>query len=529
MKNTIYLFLYLLSFSIFLGVLFSCNNDEDPREIMMEMEEEEEEEEEAGSNLIDLSVDFNLNPTGHAPLSAIMSVQSIDAFNVEVTIKGRRGANSDHTISKSENLTTHVIDIHGLYAGHDNNIQIIAKDVDGNILATKTETITTEPLISDMPRVESLLQNLQEDHAVFYLVNYFGFDQEFVPQRPFLVDQFGDIRWYLDFTGHSMLDGIYLDNGLFHMKNNNIVFSGAGWDQVFITNLFGSIQNSFRMVDHTFHHTVIEKEDGNLLLTANQKNRPTVQDVIIEMNALNGSIINIWDLTESLDPTRTTWTSNNNDWIHVNGVTHDPSDNTIIITGRTQGVFKLNYDNEIQWILAPHRGWGTSGDGIDMNQFLLQPLDQNGAPITDQNVIEGNTNADDFEWNWYQHSPILLPNGNFMCFDNGDNRNFGTSPSYSRAVEYKIDQENMTVQQIWDYGKDLETEAYSRIVSKVNYIPELDHVMFTPGAINSNGQPHGRIYEVDKSTKEQLLDIKITPLQTFSGITFHNAQRFEFK
>jgi len=526
MKITRLFFLFLFSIVLYSCLILSCNSDEDPGGINMEMEEEEEEEMEINS--IALTVDFNLNPTGHAPLSAIMSVQSEDAFNVVVTVKGRHGANSDHTIINTEDLTTHIIDVHGLYADYDNNIEIVAKDESGNILATKTQTISTDPLISDMPVVESQLQNLQEDHAVFYLVNYFGFDQEFVPQRPFLVDQFGDIRWYLDFSGHSMLDGIYLDNGLFHMKNNNIVFSGAGWDQVFITNLFGSIQNSFRLVDHTFHHTVIEKEDGNLLLTANQKNRPTVQDVILEINAFNGIVVNVWDLTESLDQTRTTWISNDNDWIHVNGVTHDPNDNTIIITGRTQGVFKLNYDNEIQWILAPHRGWGTSGNGVDMNQFLLQPLDQNGYPITDQNVIDGNTNTDDFEWNWYQHSPILLPNGNFMCFDNGDNRNFGNAPSYSRAVEYKIDQENMTVQQIWDYGKELGTEAYSRIVSKVTYLPELDHVTFTPGAINNNGPTHGRIYELDKTSKEILLDIKITPPNTFAGITFHNAQRFEF-
>lgn len=506
-------FLYVLFLVAF--AMFSCGDDDTLIDLPSEP---------SPGNLI---ITSTLNPSGYAPLSATMSVSSDVDVTLEITVKGKHGSRSDYSFSKSNLASIHLVDVHGLYADHENQIEVVATDASGNVVSTGITTITTDELIADLPEIEVQNENLDENYPVFYLVNYFGFAVNSLPHRPFLVDQFGDIRWYLDFSSHNILNEIYLDNGVFHMQNNNLVFSGAGWDQVFITDLFGNIQNSFSMGDYTFHHTIIEKEDGNLLFTANQKNRPTVQDVIIEMNALNGNIVNIWDLTESLDPTRTTWTFDSNDWIHVNGVTHDPSDNTIIITGRTQGVFKLNYDNEIQWILAPHKDWSISGDGIDMNDFLLQPLDQNGEAITDQDVIEGNSNADDFEWNWYQHSPILLPNGNFMCFDNGDNRNFGSSPSYSRAVEYKIDQENMTVQQIWDYGKELGTEAYSRIVSKVNYIPDLNHVMFTPGAITTNGPPHGRIYEVDKSTKEEKLDIKITPPQPLFAITFHNAQRFD--
>ena len=40
---------------------------------------------------------------------------------------------------------------------------------------------------------------------------------------------------------------------------------------------------------------------------------------------------------------------------------------------------------------------------------------------------------------------------------------------YSRAVIYKIDQNKMTVQQIWEYGKERGFEWYSPITSLVEY------------------------------------------------------------
>lgn len=40
---------------------------------------------------------------------------------------------------------------------------------------------------------------------------------------------------------------------------------------------------------------------------------------------------------------------------------------------------------------------------------------------------------------------------------------------YSRAVIYKIDQKKMTIQQIWEYGKERGFEWYSPITSVTEY------------------------------------------------------------
>ena len=60
-----------------------------------------------------------------------------------------------------------------------------------------------------------------------------------------------------------------------------------------------------------------------------------------------------------------------------------------------------------------------------------------------------------FDWCWGQHACMLLPNGNISCLTNGFNRQFINGvPSYSRGVEYRINEENMTVQEIWQHGKE---------------------------------------------------------------------------
>ncbi|MGH7564346.1 MAG: aryl-sulfate sulfotransferase [Gemmatimonadota bacterium] len=119
--------------------------------------------------------------------------------------------------------------------------------------------------------------------------------------------------------------------------------------------------------------------------------------------------------------------------------------------------------------------------------------------------------------------PLLTPRGNLMLFDNGDNRNYTLAERYSRAVEYDIDPEEMTVRQIWSYGKDGGAATYSRIVSDVDYREEEDHVFFSPGAVDLGGN-YGKVVEVDHGTGQVLFEATITPPAP-SFVTFHRTER----
>jgi len=112
-----------------------------------------------------------------------------------------------------------------------------------------------------------------------------------------------------------------------------------------------------------------------------------------------------------------------------------------------------------------------------------------------------------------------------MLFDDGDDRNFDTTATdhYSRAVEYKIDPVNMTVQQIWEYGKERGIETFSRIVSNVQFLQETNHVLFCPGfqVVNATGQG-GKIVEVDYATRKAVFQCSIS---TANGFGFHRTKR----
>ena len=64
----------------------------------------------------------------------------------------------------------------------------------------------------------------------------------------------------------------------------------------------------------------------------------------------------------------------------------------------------------------------------------------------------------DVDWAYHQHDCSITPGGNILCFDNGNNRAvpFGDKmppgDSYSRAVEFSVDEDAMTVRQVWSYG-----------------------------------------------------------------------------
>jgi arylsulfate sulfotransferase len=179
----------------------------------------------------------------------------------------------------------------------------------------------------------------------------------------------------------------------------------------------------------------------------------------------------------------------------------------------------------VVWILGCHKGWGVSGNGAALRQFLLQPLDRNGLPIADQRVLDGDANHPDFEWNWYQHAPLLMPNGHVMVFDNGgNNRNFGGNSQYSRAVEYDINAANKTVRQVWSYGKERGATTFSNIVSDVDFLGAENHVIFSPGAVN-NGARYGKVVEMDYATQDVVFEATLFPAETFFGITFHRTER----
>ena len=487
------------------------------------------------------------NPTGYAPLSAQLNLTLNQTASVEINISSN---NSDATSESkpepdpiiqrfSQTGTSFSLPIHGLLPNAENSIELRVLDADGSEVGRKTYTLETGAISAAMPDITINQMNESQMVEGMTFVSYFGTSVggDTKPQKPFNFDKDGHIRWYLDFTGHPQLGNLFYDNGMERLENGHLYFGDGSSNRIYEIDMLGNIINRWEMPGYGFHHNVIEMPNGNFIATVNKFGEPTVEDYVIEIDRNSGEIINEWNLNESLDNQRRAWPTNladlNVDWFHANALAYSAADDAIIVSGRTQALVKLNRTNDVQWIMAPHRDWQTSGRGEDLTQFLLQPLDASNQPITNTPVLSGFENHPDFEWNWYQHAPLIMPNGNIMLFDNGDNRNYASTGfnapgAYSRVVEFDIDEENMTITQQWQFGKEQGSTLFSRIVSDADYDPNTGHVIMTSGSIAEGDQRYGRVLEIDKSTQANTIiyDARITPPAAgFGIITMHRTER----
>ena len=476
--------------------------------------------------ITDLSV--TPNPSGYAPLTAEISLATSRPVQVELVVAGRDGAEDlRHRfpgVSQQSRLP-----VLGLYPNVGNVVALRFFDAGGSALGEVTRTISTPPLLADLPQVTIDAATPGAMAPGMNLVSYFGHNGQLTPQRPFIFDATGTIRWYLDFSSHPNLRNLFYDDGVERLANGDLYFGDGSTGRIIEMDMLGRMVRAWTMPGYGFHHEVLEKPNGNFLVTVNKEGAATVEDYVIEIDRATGAIVREWDLNQALDNARRAWPTSfadqNVDWFHANGIAYDPRDDAIIVSGRTQGTVKLTNDNQVVWILAPHRGWGTAGDGTDLTTRLLEPLDGDGLPITDPAVLDGTTNHPDFEWAWYQHAPELMPDGTLLVFDNGDNRNYADQPLYSRAVAFRVDPIAMTVQQTWQYGKERGGETFSRIVSDVDHLAGDDHLLFMPGAVSYAGVDYGKVVELDHATRTIVFEATITPPTSAWGITFHRVER----
>lgn len=474
-----------------------------------------------------------VNPYGYTPLSALVRFSTEVAGRTFIRVRGKHGSitNVEHVFADPG--LHHAVPVVGLYADYANTVDIRVLSETGDTLAQTTLTIQTGALPPNMPQAITPAPFDEAKVAPgLILVSNFSTLGTGSPSTPYFVDAYGDIRWVLDYRSHELLKTLSYDDGIDRLRNGNFFFGDINTSGIYEVDLLGRVVKNWPLPGYVFHHNVSEKPDGNFLITVSKPGStrtdgtPTIEDYVIELDRTTGRVLTEWDLKQSLDEYRTAQpqTFGVGDWFHGNSVIYDSTDHTIVVSGRHQGVVKLDYNNRPKWILAAHRGWTRNRRGEDLNPFLLKPIDARGAAITDTAVINGSAVTADFEWNWYQHSNIYLPNGDLMVFDNGDVREFvADANKYSRAVAYKIDPVKMTVGQTWAYGKERGGATFSSIVSSVQFITPANHVLFGPGyrVPNADGQG-GKIVEIEAGSRAVVSELSIT---SANGWGFHRAKK----
>ena len=399
-----------------------------------------------------------LNPYGNSPLTALILFETEIEVSPKVTIVGK-----DENTTFTQEFTsskTHMLPIYGLYADYNNEI-IIEYTIDGGEI-TKTINIQTEKLPDNFvlpTRVEANKDYL-DNQLYFFTPSSSGYTCAY--------DVNGDVRWYL--TNYALWKIDRLENGHLLVSTERLVNSPYYMTGLYEMDLLGKIYVEYSLPGG-YHHDYYEMENGNLLVASDDFNnsKGTVEDYIVELDRETGKIVKTFDLKDVLnmsDGKSENWTDY--DWFHNNSVWYDKDTNSITLSGRHQdAVINIDYDTgSLNWIIGDSTNWSE-----EYQKYFFTPV------------------GDDFEWQWSQHAATTTPEGYVFIVDNGNNKSkikdeyVKASESYTRGVMYKINTDDMTIEQIWQYGKERGSEYYSPYISDVDYL-EANHYIVHSGGIS---------------------------------------------
>ena len=406
-----------------------------------------------------------------------------------------------------------------------------------------------------------------------------------------IIDTTGEIRWYMDPDAIYDATNIYKAGIMMGFRQNEDGALSWGYGQRYAKyDLMGREIFNRRLPDgyNDFSHAMDAMQNGNFLLRVassdvlrgDGKHVRTVRDVIIEVSP-TGEVVDEWRLFDILDPYRDdvlkvldqgavclnidasqagktlsaedlakmdesdrfgdiVGSGPGRNWAHINSVDYDPTDDSIIISSRHQSaVIKIGRDKKVKWIMGSPQGWKG-----DFTKKVLTPVDKNGKKIKCENSkCEGT-----FDWTWTQHTGWRIDSKSdknvfyLSVFDNGDARGMEQpaipSMKYSRAVVYKIDQKKMTVQQVWEYGKERGHEWYSPVTSLTEYHKDKDSIFVysaTAGATYNlqsgafESAPNPFIEEFKWGAKEPSLEIQLHNVSGYQAMPIDVNKAFNTK
>ncbi len=458
------------------------------------------------------------HPHEAAPLSRLLSFTTDSPVTPSVTISG--GGRDWSAPVAGTPQTEHEVPLLGLRPGTRHTVQIILGAAEGSAQAASVE-FETAPLPSsnvEFPPLRTPVSDparMEPGMTLFSVIRWLPGAEDLENGWLVIVDESGEIAWYYH-APHRIGDVRQTSRGTILYQYNEAVveidmlgnelghwYASGLWD--------GPPNDPITTVDtDVFHHQALELPNGEILAlgtearvfddypasvadpSAPRESAHVIGDVAVQFRR-DGSITREWRLFDVLDPYRLSYDSlgrfwdregyehiegGTRDWSHGNGLIPDPRDGGVILTLRHQdAAVKLDAEGGLVWILGDPAGWDER-----FQPYLLQP--------------EG-----ELEWPFHLHAPQITHEGNLMIFDNGNYRAVPPAPpiphadNYSRAVEYAIDEEAMTVRQVWSYGGPGSEMFYCPFLGDADRLPTTGNVLINDGGrlVDARGVPTNNV------------------------------------
>ena len=419
-----------------------------------------------------------MDPYQISPLTGVAVFQTDEECRVRVTVKGKtKEADITGVTVKAKG---HRVPIIGLYPKTENSVKLELLDDNDQTIKEMELKVQTDGLPEEMDDMVSVEKSSGESAYGLTIISGQGV------YYPFAYDVNGDIRWYLNHRTSTY--GVFqLSNGNYIMQDNYGYVSSVtkSFPAAFYEMDYLGRAVQMYLVPHGTHHEIIEKEpDGNLLILTSTL-QDHVDDKIIELDRKSGEIVNSLEMTELFG---NDYTEDVIDWAHLNTVSYQAEDDTILISPRNlnSGV-KLNWTtHEIVWILANPEVF----KGTKYEKYVLTP-------------------DSDFLWHYRQHTVYQIDtdlDGNsdtveITMFDNHRNpeADYYDHEKGSFVTVYAVNEKEKTVSLL----KKLKV-VKANVTSNTIYDADSGHIFGMCGTVKSGTAKTGMTYEFDYESGEIL-------------------------
>lgn len=509
------------------GLINTVSNDVEVEELAVSLNEDwqdEQEEKEKSYQALLKSGEYNEdniyvkeNPYDANPLSALLLFQTDQEMKAEIVVAGK---DEETAIKNSfdEYTTEHSIPVLGLYADTENQVTVTLADEAGNkvekTVTIKTGTLPKSIATIDVKEADTEKMELGSNELTFVVPS---------TKRAYAFDTNGDVRWYSTRYNSHIFKELSNGNLLYLTKESN---DADTYNVLLETDYLGKIYKRYDFSSSSaandsgksegemtvVHHDGIELPSGNLLLTVNDGSE-YIEDTMIEVNRETGEIEKTIDLKELLPASfyeeydSTSREDGKIDWFHQNSIDYDEADNSIIVSGRHQDtVLKIDYaTNEIKWIMGDSSGWPE-----EYQQYFL---------------------TGDVKASGGQHAAIVLPDQDddeattdILYYDNNISVTRGDeaeSEQYSEARQVRINEEEMTIEELWSFGEELGTDYYTKIIGSARYLSDTGNRLVNFG-YRDEGETSSIIEVTD--TGETVLNVDLTDFPASAWA--YRAERF---
>ena len=363
--------------------------------------------------------------------------------------------------------------VYGLYDNYTNTVTLTYSFNDGSSKEASTSIATANFVDPCAYKSPTIIQPKTPGNSLSY--DYILLKGSCSTYSPAIIDTDGALRW-VGTTGAKFYSLAFFENSIYIADGSLIYRNDLDGTVELLGDYAGAgVKN--------FHHNV---DRGKFGLLFEVDSKEYLESIIMEIDTA-GTLLKTWNMADIIsaamtaggdDPDQFVFASPG-DWFHLNAVTYDRADDSLIISSREDFLICIDYaTGAIKWILGdPEKKW-----------YQFPSLRQHGLTIgPDTPPPVG------------QHAVSITHDRGILVMDNGLNSLFhepaGVLRPYAVPRKYRLDLTSRVATQVWNYADETLSSPYC---SSVYEDQPLNYLVNYSAVFEVSGQAfHARLVGLD--------------------------------